>query len=97
MSDDSGVEKQEPTGVTGREFEVKARNSAENVGIIIGVFIVIHIFYVILSWEGVDSPESAWALAYVFVAVMGLLLVYHIWESVYQMLRLIAILTKEKS
>jgi len=80
--------------VNGRLFEVKAKNSARKVRSIVYVFIILNIFSTIWladRWYITDELAIAWGI----LSIMSLLLVHHMWESVYQMLKLIAILTKE--
>ena len=80
--------------MTGRDFEVKAKNSAGKVRSIVGIFVMLNILCTIWladKWY----IEDEWAISWGILSIMSLLLIHHMWESVYQMLKLIAILTKE--
>ena len=80
--------------MNGRDFEDKAKNSAGTVRLIVTVFIILNIFstiWLVNRWYIDDEFAIAWGI----ISIMSLLLFQHMWESVYQMLRHIAKLTRD--
>ena len=78
----------------GTDYEDKAKISAGMARLIFFVFIILQIFVTIwLADRWYFGTEFAFALG--FTSIMTLLLFRHMWESIYQMLRYIAKLTRE--